>query len=101
MATEDILSSVSGQNPGLFMVGFAATHGDPVPDARDKLGAKGVDLVIGNDISQDGIGFGTDENEVYIVGPEGERFVPRASKSEVARAILTELENEMKKERQR
>lgn len=99
VATEDILSSVRERNPGLFMVGFAATHGDPIPDSRDKLGAKGVDLVVGNDISKEGIGFGADENEVYIVGSEGERFVPQASKREVARVILSELETEITKER--
>ena len=101
VATEDILCSVRERNPRLFMVGFAATHGDPIPDSRDKLGTKGVNLVVGNDISQEGIGFGSDENEVYIVSTEGERFVPRASKREVARAILGELETEIKKERQR
>ena len=99
--TEDILGSVRERNPGLFMVGFAATHGDPIPDAREKLGSKGVNLVVGNDISQEGIGFGTNENEVYVVGLEGERFVPRASKHEVARVILEALETEIKKERQR
>lgn len=101
VATEDILGSLRERNPDLFMVGFAATHGDPVPDARDKLASKGVNLVVGNDISKEGIGFGADENEVYVVGPEGERFVPQASKSEIARAILDELETEIKKERQR
>ncbi len=99
VATEDILESVRDQNPGLFMVGFAATHGDPIPDAREKLGAKGVNLVVGNDISREGIGFGADENEVYVVGLDGERFVPRASKRDVARVILDALETEMKKER--
>lgn len=101
VATEDVLKSVREENPGLFMVGFAATHGDPVPDAREKLGSKGVNLVVGNDISQKGIGFGADENEVHVVGPDGARFVPRASKREVARVILDELEIEIKKERQR
>lgn len=98
VATEDILKSVRRENPDLFVVGFAATHGDPVSDAREKLGSKGVNLVVGNDISRAGIGFGADENEVYLVGPEDERFVPRASKEDVARAILEELADEMKKE---
>jgi phosphopantothenoylcysteine decarboxylase/phosphopantothenate--cysteine ligase len=90
-ATEDILKAVSEGFPELFVVGFAATHGDPVADAREKLRSKGVDLVVGNDISRTGIGFGADENEVHIVGKRGERFVPRASKAEVARAILDAL----------
>ena len=98
VATEDILKNVRQKNPDIFMVGFAATHGDPVPDAREKLGSKGVDLVVGNDISREGIGFGADENEVYVVSPEAERFVPQASKKDVARVILDELAREIKKE---
>jgi phosphopantothenoylcysteine decarboxylase/phosphopantothenate--cysteine ligase len=99
-ATADILKAVRARYPDLFVVGFAATHGDPVPDAREKLGSKGANLVIGNDISREGIGFGADENEVYVVGREGERFVPRASKEDVARVILESLLKEMSAERQ-
>jgi phosphopantothenoylcysteine decarboxylase/phosphopantothenate--cysteine ligase len=99
-ATADILKAVRERYPNLFVVGFAATHGDPVPDAREKLGSKGVNLVVGNDISQEGIGFGAEENEVYVVGRGGEIFVPRASKEEVARVILQSLLEEMSKERQ-
>lgn len=97
VATEDILKDVRQENPDLFMVGFAATHGDPVPDAREKLGSKGINLVVGNDISRKGIGFGADENEVYVVGTEDERFVPQAAKKDVARVILQELATNMEK----
>jgi phosphopantothenoylcysteine decarboxylase / phosphopantothenate---cysteine ligase len=97
--TADILGAVTEQYPDLFVVGFAATHGDPVADAREKLASKGADLVVGNDISREGVGFGADENEVYVVGQEGDRFVPRASKEEVARVILDSLMVQMKKER--
>ena len=97
--TVDILKTVRERYPDLFVVGFAATHGDPVADAREKLGSKGVDLVVGNDISRSGIGFGSDENEVYVVGRENERFVPRTSKVEVARAILDSMSTEMDKGR--
>jgi phosphopantothenoylcysteine decarboxylase/phosphopantothenate--cysteine ligase len=98
--TADILEAVRGRYPDLFVVGFAATHGDPVPDAREKLGSKGVNLVVGNDISREGIGFGADENEVYVVGRGWERFVPLAPKEDVARVILDSLLEEMSKERQ-
>ena len=97
--TDDILASVTGRYPDLFVVGFAATHGDPLDDARDKLGRKGADLIVGNDISGEGVGFGADENEVYVVGREEERFVPRASKQEVARVILDTMMNEMERQR--
>ena len=97
--TDDVLGAVTGRYHDLFVVGFAATHGDPVADAREKLGSKGADLVVGNDISAEGVGFGADENEVYLVGREEERFVPRTSKREVARVILDTLmaEKERKK----
>lgn len=89
--TADILGSVRGRNPELFVVGFAATHGDPVPDAREKLHKKNADLIVGNDISREGVGFGAEDNEVHIVGRGGERFVPRATKDRVAREILQSL----------
>jgi phosphopantothenoylcysteine decarboxylase/phosphopantothenate--cysteine ligase len=97
--TADILEAVREQYPDLFVVGFAATHGDPVADAREKLTRKGANLVVGNDISREGLGFGAAENEVYIVGRKKERFVPRAPKDEVARVILDSLMAEIDEER--
>jgi phosphopantothenoylcysteine decarboxylase/phosphopantothenate--cysteine ligase len=96
VATGDVLKAVREKYPDLCVVGFAATHGDPVPDAREKLESKGANLVVGNDISLSGSGFGSDENEAHIVGRGGaERYVPRASKIEVARAILEELADQI------
>lgn len=89
--TADVLAGVREENPELFVVGFAATHGDPVPDAREKLRKKGANLVVGNDVSRTDIGFEAGQNEVWVVGEDRERFVPRASKEEVACAILEEM----------
>jgi phosphopantothenoylcysteine decarboxylase / phosphopantothenate---cysteine ligase len=50
---------------------------------------------VGNDISLSGSGFGSDENEVHVVGKGGELFVPRASKREVAREILDAMAREI------
>jgi phosphopantothenoylcysteine decarboxylase/phosphopantothenate--cysteine ligase len=97
--TADILEAVRERYPNLFVVGFAATHGDPVADARQKLAKKGANLVVGNDISREGVGFGAAENEVYVVGREKERFVPRTSKEQVARIILDSIMAEMDEER--
>jgi phosphopantothenoylcysteine decarboxylase/phosphopantothenate--cysteine ligase len=95
VATGDVLKAVRGSSPGLFVVGFAATFGDPVDDAREKLESKGADLMVGNDISLSGSGFGSNENEVHVVGKGGGRFVPRASKREVAREILDAMAREI------
>ena len=73
------------------LVGFAAEHGeDAVAYGRRKLHAKGLDAVVVNDISRSDIGFDSGANEVLIVTTDGERQVPRASKDEVADAVLDE-----------
>ncbi len=98
--TADVLKAVREKNPDLFVVGFAATHGDPLPDAREKLVTKSADIIVGNDISLHGAGFGAEENEVYVVGHAGERFVPRRPKREVARVVLESLLAGIGQERQ-
>lgn len=96
-ATPDILAQVRESHPELFVVGFVATHGNPLPDAREKLRRKGVDLVVGNDISAPGLGFGSEDNEAYIVMESGsgdgyeEHFVPRGPKTALASVILEHL----------
>jgi phosphopantothenoylcysteine decarboxylase/phosphopantothenate--cysteine ligase len=88
--TQDILSELSGaRRAGQTLVGFAAEHGAAALDyGRDKLARKGLDAVVVNDVSQPGIGFDTPENEVTIVTAGAEEHVARATKAEVARAIL-------------
>jgi phosphopantothenoylcysteine decarboxylase/phosphopantothenate--cysteine ligase len=87
--TDDVLSGLAARRrPGQTLVGFAAEHGPDVEAARAKLLAKGLDAVVLNDISRTGIGFDAEHNEVTIVTARGQTAVPRASKAEVARAIL-------------
>ena len=88
--TEDVLSGLAAERrAGQTLVGFAAEHGaGAVEYGRDKLTRKGLDAVVVNDVSRPGIGFDTTENEVTIVTASGDEHVPRATKAEVARAIL-------------
>jgi phosphopantothenoylcysteine decarboxylase/phosphopantothenate--cysteine ligase len=88
--TPDILSGLAAiRRPDQTVVGFAAEHGEgAVAHGRDKLARKGLDAVVVNDIARADIGFEGSENEVTIVTAAGERHVPRASKVEIARAIL-------------
>jgi phosphopantothenoylcysteine decarboxylase / phosphopantothenate---cysteine ligase len=88
--TPDILSGLAAiRRADQTVVGFAAEHGDgAVAYGRDKLARKGLDAVVVNDIARADIGFEGAHNEVTIVTADGERHVPRASKAEVARAIL-------------
>jgi len=91
--TQDILSLLSStRRPGQTFVGFAAEHGDQaLGHGRDKLAGKGLDAVVVNDVAQEGIGFDAVDNEVTILTAGGERSVARASKAEVARAILATI----------
>jgi phosphopantothenoylcysteine decarboxylase/phosphopantothenate--cysteine ligase len=88
--TPDILSGLTAiRRADQTVIGFAAEHGDgAVAYGRDKLARKGLDAVVVNDIARADIGFEGAHNEVTIVTADGERHVPRASKAEVARAIL-------------
>jgi phosphopantothenoylcysteine decarboxylase/phosphopantothenate--cysteine ligase len=77
------------------LIGFAAEHGEQALErAGEKLAAKGIDGIVVNDISREDIGFDADVNEVTILSAPGEHsridalHVPRASKAEVAEAIL-------------
>ena len=92
--TEDIVAAVAaGRRPDQTVVGFAAEHGTgAVERGRAKLARKGLDAVVVNDISRTDIGFDTEENEVTIVLADGEREVGRRAKTEVAAAILDEVE---------
>jgi len=93
--TTDVLAALSeSRRPGQVLVGFAAEHGDvAVQNARGKLERKKLDAVVVNDISRKGIGFDTPDNEVTIVLAGAERPVPRASKAEVAAAIVDVIED--------
>jgi phosphopantothenoylcysteine decarboxylase/phosphopantothenate--cysteine ligase len=88
--TADVLATLAARRrPGQTLVGFAAEHGeDAVAYGRAKLERKGLDAVVVNDISRPDIGFEGPQNEVTIVTAREERHVARASKDEVARAVL-------------
>jgi phosphopantothenoylcysteine decarboxylase/phosphopantothenate--cysteine ligase len=88
--TEDVLAGLTAQRrPDQLLVGFAAETGEhALAYAREKLERKGLDAVVVNDVSAPGIAFDAPDNEVTIVTPDGERHVPRASKAEVAGAVL-------------
>ena len=86
----DILAGLGrARRPGQVLVGFAAETGELAARARAKLVAKGLDLVVANDVTVPGAGFGHPTNEVLLLGSDGrEQAVPLASKAEVAAAVL-------------
>lgn len=75
------------------LVGFAAETERLIEHAMDKLKRKQCDLVVANDVSQTGIGFDSEQNEVTLCLPDGTaKSLPRSSKLELARLIIRQVE---------
>jgi phosphopantothenoylcysteine decarboxylase/phosphopantothenate--cysteine ligase len=74
--------------PRPLLVGFAAETDDVERRAVEKRAQKGCDLLVANDVSEEGSGFGTDTNRVLLVDGEGAAWLPRLTKREVADRIL-------------
>jgi phosphopantothenoylcysteine decarboxylase / phosphopantothenate---cysteine ligase len=91
--TTDILRALGERREnGQVLVGFAAETGEGgLERAGEKLTRKQLDLVVYNDVSQNGVGFDSEENEVVIVSPEGQRAVPRGPKAQIAAAVIDEI----------
>ncbi|MCU1448276.1 MAG: coaBC [Acidimicrobiales bacterium] len=88
--TTDILAELGRRRrPGQTLVGFAAETGDVKAYASSKLRAKGLDLVVANDVSAPGVGFEHDTNRVVVLGPDGyEVEGSLMDKRAVARLVL-------------
>jgi phosphopantothenoylcysteine decarboxylase/phosphopantothenate--cysteine ligase len=86
--TPDILASVVGRDRPPFTVGFAAETGG-VDRAKEKARKKDVDLMVYNDVTEPGSGFGTDTNRVVLIGRDAEtEELPLLSKRDVAERIM-------------
>ena len=85
----DILKEVAARRGSAFVVGFAAETSDVAAHAVAKLRDKGIDLLVANDVSREGIGFDADDNEVLLVDRwGGTEPLARRPKSMIADAIL-------------
>jgi phosphopantothenoylcysteine decarboxylase/phosphopantothenate--cysteine ligase len=94
--TPDILSVVAvrwaGSGTPRVVVGFAAESEDLIENARAKLKAKNLDLIVANDITAPDAGFASETNRVVIVDREGGvEELPLMSKAAVAEAVLDRI----------
>ncbi|HEY0827396.1 MAG TPA: bifunctional phosphopantothenoylcysteine decarboxylase/phosphopantothenate--cysteine ligase CoaBC [Bacilli bacterium] len=87
--TTDILQALGERKTTQFIVGFAAETDDVEKNANDKLNRKKCDLLVANDVTLDGAGFGLDTNIVKIFDKNGLlESLPMMSKQAVARHLL-------------
>ena len=89
-ATPDILAGLGKNKPvGQVLVGFAAETENLIANAQLKLERKGADLIVANDVSQDGVGFAHATNAVTLVARGVEPVeVALADKRSIARSVL-------------
>jgi phosphopantothenoylcysteine decarboxylase / phosphopantothenate---cysteine ligase len=91
--TPDILRELGVRKGDRFLVGFAAETHDLREHAQAKLAAKGLDLIVANDVSRADIGFDVADNEVVLLDRWGGVVaLPRQSKVEVADLILDRVQ---------
>ena len=91
-ATDDILRELSERRTTQLLVGFAAETEDLLAHAQKKLHAKGVDLLVANDVTAAGSGFGSDTNRVVLLNRDGQiEELPLLTKRDVADRILDRM----------
>ena len=85
----DILAELGQQKGNKLLIGFAAETEDLVKHATEKLKKKNLDMIVANDVTQEGAGFDGDTNVVRLLTADGKvEALPQMTKAEVAEAIL-------------
>lgn len=87
--TDDILASAgAARRPGQFLCGFSMETEHMLENSRKKLEKKNIDMIVANNLRQEGAGFGVDTNIVTLITKDSEESLPMLSKDEVAMKIL-------------
>jgi phosphopantothenoylcysteine decarboxylase / phosphopantothenate---cysteine ligase len=91
--TPDILKEVAAKKTLQLVVGFAAETTNAVENARQKLVAKDLDMIVVNDVSREGVGFDSDRNAVTVLTRDERQSidVPETTKWEVAHRVLDQI----------
>lgn len=96
--TPDILQKAGKMKGKRILVGFAAETERIKEHALKKARAKNLDMIVANDITKKGIGFGSDFNQVIIVFPDGKSIRSgKKTKSEISAMILDKIEDKIGK----
>ena len=84
----DILKTVTDKKLNLKTIGFAAETDDLINNAEKKLVEKNLDLIVANDVSDQSIGFDSDENEVTLITKLEKKVIKKTSKKNVSKKIV-------------
>lgn len=91
--TQDILKYVGdNKSDNQKIIGFAAETNNLIGYAKEKIIKKNLDYIVANDISKKDIGFGSEDNEVYIIDKHDNiKKIDKNSKNNIAKAIIDEI----------
>lgn len=89
--TADILATMGAAKSHQIIVGFAAETNDVEAYADAKRQKKNADYIIANDVTQPGVGFGTDTNKVTLFSKEGKVDFPMLPKHQLATELLQHI----------
>ena len=91
--TQDILKYVGdNKHEGQKVIGFAAETNNLIEYAKEKIVKKNLDYIVANDISKKDIGFGSDDNEVYIIDRHDNiKKIDKSNKNNISKAIVDEI----------
>jgi phosphopantothenoylcysteine decarboxylase / phosphopantothenate---cysteine ligase len=91
--TADILKEIALEKNSQLVIGFAAETTNALENARQKLTAKNLDMIVVNDVAREGVGFDSDRNAVTILTRDDLETidVPETSKWEVAQRVLDQI----------
>lgn len=85
----DILAELGQQKGSRVLIGFAAETEELLKHAREKLTSKNLDMIVANDVTQEGAGFNGDTNIVRFLTADGKvEELPQMTKAEVADILL-------------
>ena len=84
----DILKTVTDKKLNLKTIGFAAETDDLINNAEKKLVEKNLDLIVANDVSDQSIGFDSDENEVTLITKLEKKAIKKTAKKNVSKKIV-------------
>ena len=89
----DILSTIAHRTTGRprLVIGFAAETDDVIANAKAKLGKKGCDWILANDVSPATGIMGGDSNTIHLISATGVESWPPQSKEDVARALIERI----------
>jgi len=98
VSTPDIIAEVAALSERPFTVGFAAETENLAAHAKEKLSAKGLDMIAANRVGREGSGFESDNNEILLLSADGEKHLGSGSKWELAQLLIHEVANHLRQE---